>query len=136
VNTIADKVIGGRRRRRTHSPEFKAHAVAQCRHTGVSIAAVAMANGINANLLRRWVAEAEQGMLTDHASTQVPQVGASKTKPASQGVGFVALQLPAPAAVAPADIRIEMARGPTTITVSWPCSAALECAAWMREVLR
>jgi len=60
VNTISDQVTPGRRRRRTHSPEFKANVVAACRAPGVSIAAVAMANGINANLARRWVLNLER----------------------------------------------------------------------------
>ena len=55
MNTISDQVTPGRRRRRTHSAGFKAKVVAACRAPGVSIAAVAMANGINANLARRWV---------------------------------------------------------------------------------
>src|ERR1700683_2187306 len=50
----------GRRRRRTHSAAFKAEAVAACRQPGMSIAATAMVRGINANLLRRWVVEAER----------------------------------------------------------------------------
>ena len=36
----------------------------------------------------------------------------------------------------PAAVRIELRRGTTAITVNWPCAAALECAAWMRELLR
>ena len=51
----------GRRRRRIHSAEFKAHIVAACCQPGVSSASVAMATGINANLVRRWVKEAEVG---------------------------------------------------------------------------
>jgi len=50
----------GRRHRRQHSAEFKAKVVAACRKPGVSIAAVALANGLNANLLRRWVVTEEQ----------------------------------------------------------------------------
>lgn len=42
LNQISD----GRRRRRTHSSEFKAQVVASCRYPGVSIAAIAMANGV------------------------------------------------------------------------------------------
>ena len=42
-----------------HSDEFKAQVVAACSVPGVSIAAVAMAHGINANLVRRWVCNAE-----------------------------------------------------------------------------
>jgi hypothetical protein len=49
-----------RRRRRTHSAEFKTHVVSARRQPGVSIAAVALANGLNANLLRRWVVTKEQ----------------------------------------------------------------------------
>ena len=34
------------------------------------------------------------------------------------------------------DIRVEVRRGATAITVSWPCSAAAECAAWLRDWLK
>ena len=126
VNTNSDKVVDGRRRRRNHSPEFKAHVVASCRHAGVSIAAVAMANGVNANLARRWVVEAE-----GHGPGQLATTSASGIAPPS----FVPLQLP-PAQPPPEDIRIELRRGATVINVSWPSGAAVECAAWMRELLR
>lgn len=50
---------------------------------------------------------------------------------------FVPVTLLPPATAAPvADIRIELQRGATAITVTWPASAASECAAWMRELLR
>ena len=48
----------GRGRRRRHTDEFKSSVVAQCSVSGVSIAAAALENGLNANLLRRWVNEA------------------------------------------------------------------------------
>ena len=48
-----------RRRRRKCSEEFKRDAVAACLAPGVSMAAVALANGLNANVLRRWVNEHE-----------------------------------------------------------------------------
>ncbi|MEO8923078.1 MAG: transposase [Caldimonas sp.] len=129
VNPISDEVVDGRRRRRNHSPEFKAHVVALCRRSGVSIAAVAMANGVNANLVRRWVIEAER---TAVGVEVLP--GANDTSPAPS---FVPLQLPAPAkAPASADIRIEIRRGASVIAVTWPSSAAGECASWMRELLR
>jgi transposase len=34
------------------------------------------------------------------------------------------------------DIRIELHRGTTTVKVTWPLSAAAECGAWLRELLR
>lgn len=45
-------------RRRRHSDAFKSEVVDACRRPGVSIAAVALANGLNANLVRRWMVEA------------------------------------------------------------------------------
>jgi transposase len=44
--------------------------------------------------------------------------------------------LPAQAPAPPQDIRIELRRNATTVTVIWPTGAAAECAAWMRELLR
>ena len=125
MHTISNEVGAGRRRRRTHSVEFKAQVVAACILPGVSIAATAMAHGVNSNLARRWVLEVERrggGALATTASSAVP-------------TAFVAVQLP-PAQAESADIRIELRRGSTAISVSWPCAAASACAAWMREVLR
>jgi transposase len=42
---------------------FKEEAVGACQQAGVSVAAVALARGVNANLLRRWVAQAERTYL-------------------------------------------------------------------------
>ena len=127
MHTIPNEVGAGRRRRREHSAEFKAQVVAACSAPGVSIAAVAMAHGVNANLARRWVGNAER-----RSGAQLAAV-ASAVAP----MAFVPLGLPhAAPAPAPADIRIELRRGATAIQVSWPCAAASECAAWMRELLR
>ena len=129
VNTIANQPADSRRRRRLHSDEFKADAVAACMQPGVSMAAVAMAHGINANLLRRWVRDAE--MHADVVPASKPALAAPK---ASTPATFVPLSLPAPSAST--DVRIELRRGGTTISVTWPADAAVACAAWMRELLR
>jgi hypothetical protein len=65
------------------------------------------------------------------------RAGGALIKPANGSVpaAFVPVQLPA-APAAPADIRVELRRGPIAISMSWPCTAAAECAAWMRELLR
>ena len=83
-----------------------------------------MANGINANLARRWVVSGEWRSRAQLATT-------ASVAP----MAFVPLGLP-PATPAPVDIRIELRRGATAIQVSWPCAAASECAAWMQELLR
>jgi transposase len=120
VDTIGPLPAAGRRRRRLHSDEFKADAVAAASQPGMSMASVALARGINANLLRRWVREAE-----------VPAVKLlAKAAPT-----FVPVRLPE-ASIPVGEVRIEVRRGTTTITVAWPMAAAAECASWMRELLR
>ena len=49
--------VAGRSWRR-HSAEFKARVIELARQPGTSMAAVALANGLNAKMLRRWVHEA------------------------------------------------------------------------------
>lgn len=129
VNTIqTQRPVDGRRRRRLHSDEFKANAVASCAQPGISMAAVAMANGVNANLLRRWVREAELRRDGDGAPL------ATIAPPSAATPAFVPMQLPAKSVAQ--DIRIELRRGATAVTVIWPAEVAGECAAWMRELLR
>jgi len=133
VSTIPDQQAGPRRRRRVHSDEFKASVVASCMQPGMSMAAVAMAHGVNANLLRRWVHEAE----LKAPARAVSKIAAQEVQAPERKTLFVPVGLPAPtAAAACADIRIELQRGATAVTVTWPASAASECAAWMRELLR
>jgi transposase-like protein len=49
-----------RRGRRRYTEEFKRQAIEACMQPGVSMASVALANGLNANLLRRWVIEHQE----------------------------------------------------------------------------
>jgi transposase-like protein len=114
------------RRRRQHSAEFKAKVIEECRGAGVSLAAVALAHGLNANLLRRWVVESKSFSRTPALASSPPQQE------------FVALPwvAPAPQPGAGCDIRVELRRGGSTITISWPAQAAGDCAAWLREWLR
>lgn len=114
-------------RRRRHSPEFKQKVVQACRQPGVSIAAIALHYRLNANLVRRWVAacEARQTMAPAREPMIVPSAD------------FVALPLEAPSAPAASqDIVIEVRRGAATVTVRWPCSAAVDCANWLQGWLR
>ena len=120
-----------RRRRRRHSAEFKAEAVAACHQPGVSIAAVALSRSVNANLLRRWVVEAERAAEPPRASGQ-PKALAS---PPIEAQRFVPVALEKPA-VSEARIRIEVRRGATTVIVEWPPSAARECAEWLSGLVK
>jgi transposase len=46
-----------------HSAEFKTRVVLACNRPGVSIAAIALANGVNANLVHRWRKERRNGVV-------------------------------------------------------------------------
>jgi transposase-like protein len=131
--------LPSRRTRRRHAPEFRERVVQACRQPGVSIAAVALANGLNANMVRKWVIEAEARTGTAPLSKADMPAAASDRPLSSVPLHFLPLAVPAPPAPAPApadEIRIELQHGATAIKVSWPTAAAAECAAWLRELLR
>jgi transposase-like protein len=46
--------IPARRTKRSHSEEFKQSVVQACAQPGASVAGVALTNGVNANLVRKW----------------------------------------------------------------------------------
>ena len=86
---------------------------------------------LNANLLRRWVLDAEQTRTT---SAKVESSVRDAAGQAGALASFVPVGLdPTPS---PPDIRIELNRNATLVTVTWPSGAAAECGAWLREVLR
>ena len=121
----------GQARRRRHTDEFKSSVVAQCSVPGVSIAAVALQNGLNANLLRRWVNESGVGK---EPTSQRAMTSADMARTVEVG-GFVPVKLPAHEANA-GTIAIELRRGPVLVKVDWPLTAMTECGAWLRELLR
>ena len=131
--------LPSRRTRRRHAPEFREQVVQACRQPGVSIAGVALANGLNANMVRKWVIDAEARSAQAPTSDPVGFAPADEKPTSNAPLSFLPLALPAPAPPAPAppdEIRIELQRGVTAIKVAWPSTAAADCAAWLRELLR
>ena len=118
--------IAGRRRGR-YSEAFKAQVITAARQPGVSTAAVALANGLNANLLRRWISESDAPRPMTRSNTAA--VTATAQPP------FVALQVAPRKDSSEGLIHIELQRAGTTVRIQWPVSAARECAGWVREVL-
>jgi transposase len=104
--------------------------VAACRKPGVSIAAVALANGLNANLLRRWVVTEEQG------AKPVDAVIASPAPLTVESRAFIPIQVERPAVSTTQEITVELRRGAMVVKVGWPLAAAADCAVWLRELLR
>ena len=117
------------RRRRHHPEEFKQAVIEACCEPGASVAGIAMANGVNANQVRRWMRE--RGIEPPTRRLPMPVL---ETAPAI-APAFVPLPI-APATPALGDIRIEVRRGNTAIKVDWPVQASGDCAAWLRDWLR
>ncbi len=129
MNTYGVDLMG-RRRRRRHSAEFKAAVVRECLKPGVSMAAVALAHSLNANMLRKWVIDAEHKGVAPVAAKPA-KVAEPAPMPAPT---FVPLALPAP--VVEGEIRIELQRAGTTVKIVWPAASARDCAAWLGDWLR
>jgi transposase-like protein len=108
----------GRRRRRTHSPLFKAEAVGACQQPSLSIAAVALTRGLNANLLRLWVRQAERSGVPIAIRSTAPSVAIESTE------SFVLVTLPS--SPTESTIRIEVRRKGRSVSIDWPASAARE----------
>lgn len=132
MDTIVKTESLGRRHRRTYDPAFKADVVAACQQPGVSVAAVALSHGLNANLLRRWVAEHER-FGHHELEHEAPTQRGPNPAPA---ISFVPVKLAAPPAPSSATIQIEVRRGATNVNIVWPVGAAADCAAWLRELVQ
>lgn len=128
--------------RRRHSDELKAQVLAACNEPGASISGIALAHGLNANLVRKW----RCGRGVKRTGMEVMPAAAIRAPQPPMAVSpeFVALQMPAPpktavlaAASAPsaqALIEIELRRGPLQLSVRWPSAAAEDCRAWLSEL--
>ena len=128
MHTKEELIVTGRRRRRRHSELFKADAVGACQQSGVSVAAVALARGVNASLLRRWVREAER------SGTPIAIRPTMPDGPLEGSEGFVPLALSQRVSESP--IHIEVRSKSRRISVQWPASAAHECALFLREWMK
>ena len=107
--------------RRRYGADAKARVLAECEETGASVAKIAMAHGINANVVHRWrqLARKSIGATPPRTTEFVPVTLASEPPRSEAG-----------------DIQIQLRRGSTAMTITWPVSAATDFAAWMRELLR
>lgn len=127
-----------RPRRREYSAEFKTSVLEQSRRPGASLAGVALAHGINPNMVHRWMREDRQRLelieLQSGASTFVPlQLQTSPTV----GPNLAKCVQPNADKVAVAEgIRVEIQRAGGKVTVTWPLQSASECGAWLRDWLR
>jgi len=107
--------------RRRYDDELDAQVIAECDAPGASAAKATMSHGISANVVHRW------RQLAREVRVPVPERTSE----------FVAVSLAPPPVPSPArDIPIQLRRGATAMTISWPVSASAEFAGWIRELLR
>lgn len=132
MDTNVSAVLPSRRRRR-HAAEFKARVIAACLQPGVSLAAVALANGINADFLRTWV----KAYRNQHQTASVPAIksrGAVSAKGSPPTLVPVAVQRSTEES--PGSIELEIRRQQTVVQIRWPASEATACGQWLRDLLR
>ncbi|MDA8254626.1 MAG: transposase [Betaproteobacteria bacterium] len=122
------------RRHRRHSAEFKAQVIAACMQPGVSIAAVALANQLNANFLRSWV-KAHRNQQRDGVPANIGADDSSDAENCPPPT-LVPITVPVVDAQPSGDIQIEIRRQHTVFQIAWPISQATACAQWLREVLQ
>ncbi len=136
--------------RRRHGADIKATVLAACSGPGASVSAVAMAHGLNANLVRKWLA----GRGLKRAGVAAPALTRAVAAPPAlvpalpMQAKFVPVTVvPSPPAATPTVatvdppattrcdlIHIELRRGPLHLNVRWPTHAAADCTAWLREL--
>lgn len=126
MNTLSVATPTAKARRRRHSSEFKAQVVAACQQPGASLSRVALDHDLNANLVRRWVREADR------------RVGDISGAP-----GFLPLALPnqPPAPPSPSQpgqetLRLELPSSRGTVVLHWPIRQADQCLVWLQGLLR
>ena len=121
------------RTHRTYTAQFKAELVAACGQPGISIAALAGQHAMNANVLHRWLKEHQRSGRRPLAAHSP----AAALEATSALAAFIPLQLAAAMPESEArEIRVELRRGALSMVVTWPVSAAAECASWAAALLK
>jgi len=121
-----DVKLPGKRKRGRYSNEFKRELVRACEAPGVSTASVALANGVNANLLRRWISE-----LRDIVRARVEN---SQRVPANNKPEFVRFESTIrDTAAVNSKVELVLQRGEIRVLVS---GSGTECAEFVRALFK
>lgn len=140
------------RARRVHDAQLKSKVLAECGRPGASVSAVALAHGLNANLVHKW--RRGIGLQRTGLKLDLPARTALASTPRvtqATPVQFVPVNMPMaseptkapvpcrPAAESPpptagAVLQVELRRGDNQVTVRWPATQAAQCTQWLREL--
>lgn len=109
--------------RRSHSAEFRRRVIAEASEAGASVSAVAQANGLNANLLRKWI----------KATGRPGIVAAVCTEPEQAEIAVAGVSKPSSAG---GEVRLDLRRGGLNIQMAWPLSELATLNAMLNDLLR
>lgn len=116
------------RKKRVHSDEFKDDLVRACSAPGISVAGITLANGVNANLLRKWMGA--RGVMAPSLRRC-----AESAEPVARAPELLPVAITTTESGLP-EIRIQARRGSAVVKIEWPVAAAADCAAWLRGWLK
>ena len=119
-----------RSNRRTHSAQFKAQVLGACQQPGASVAAVAVAHGLNPNVVRKWLAGQNLKRMGASMSATAPRVPLQfvPVEVAKSEHRLANLNASQP------DIRIKLERGGLQLKLQCAASAAPAYAALLRAL--
>jgi transposase len=97
--------------------------IAEASEAGASVSGVAQANGLNANLLRKWLKGSEPASVVAvvRAAPErlvIPEAGVEKSNSASK------------------EVRLDLRRGGLNIQMAWPLGELATLNAMLNELLR
>lgn len=115
------------RKRRRHSEEFRARVVAGCRQPGVSVAAVALAHGLNANLVRRWIKERTE---------RSPVTRRPMASPVEEALTVVPVAIESRGSRSDEAIRVDIRRSGMAVQLAWPATRVAELSGLLKDLLR
>ncbi len=116
-----------KRKRRRHSEEFRSQVVVACRQPGVSVAAVALAHGLNANLVRRWIKENAERMPVSRRPMPHPVV---------EPLMVVPVTIESSEDRSDDAIRIDIRRSGMAVQLAWPATRVGELSGLLKDLLK
>jgi transposase len=114
---------GTKRTRRSHSEEFRRRVIEEASAAGASVAGVALANGLNANLLRKWL----------KASGRTGVVPVVRAAPEQTVIPVTVIEKSSDAG---GEVRLDIRRGGLNVQMAWPLSELAKLNAMLNELLR
>ena len=121
------------RTRQRYSKEFKDSVITEALQPHVSIAAVALSHGLNANLLRRWIKDSTPSYV---GKNQTRLLSVDESSSIQAVPGFLPVNVPGERAskLEGRYIEIEVKTGSLSLRLQWPVELSSACSAWLFKI--